>query len=50
MGQTTMLALAGAENADDMATNAFEYNEFSESNGSLMRCIPISIFLSIQTK
>lgn len=44
MGQTTMLALAGAENADDMATNAFEYNEFSESNGSLMRCIPISIF------
>lgn len=44
IGQTTMMALAGAKSADDMATNAFEYNEDSESNGSLMRCIPISIF------
>ena len=44
IGRTTMLALAGAKDADDMANNAFEYNEDSESNGSLMRCIPIAVF------
>lgn len=44
MGQTTTFALMGAKNADDMVTNAFQYNEDSESNGSLMRCLPIAVF------
>jgi len=44
IGQTVMLALSDAENADDMATNAHEYSEDSESNGSLMRCVPIAVF------
>lgn len=44
IGQTTCLALSDAYNADDMVNNAYEYNEESESNGSLMRCIPIAVF------
>lgn len=44
MGQTTTFALMGAKNADDMVTNAFKWNERSESNGALMRCIPIAVF------
>lgn len=44
IGNTTRSALLDAKNADDMANNAFEYNQDSESNGSLMRCIPIAIF------
>jgi ADP-ribosyl-[dinitrogen reductase] hydrolase len=44
IGITTRFALLDAKNADDMVNNAFEYNEDSESNGSLMRCIPIAIF------
>lgn len=44
IGESTCLALCDALNADDMVNNAFEYNEKSESNGSLMRCIPIAVF------
>lgn len=44
IGQTTTLALSSAKNADDMACNAYEFNEDSESNGSLMRCVPIAVF------
>jgi len=44
MGATTRHALLNANNADDMANNAFTYNEKSQSNGSLMRCLPISVF------
>lgn len=44
IGNTTTMALLEATNADDMANNAYEYNEYSESNGSLMRCIPIAVF------
>ena len=44
IGQTTTFALEGANNANQMATNAYEFNHNSESNGSLMRCIPIAVF------
>lgn len=44
IGNTTRMALFEAKNADDMVNNAYEYNEESESNGSLMRCIPIAAF------
>lgn len=44
MGQSISMALSNAENADDMVNNALEYNENSESNGSLMRCVPIAVF------
>lgn len=44
IGITTSLALAEANTSNQMATNAYEFNENSESNGSLMRCIPIAIF------
>jgi ADP-ribosylglycohydrolase len=44
IGNTTRMALFEANNADDMANNAYEHNENSESNGSLMRCIPIAVF------
>jgi ADP-ribosylglycohydrolase len=44
IGNATSMALIEANNADDMANNAYEYNENSESNGSLMRCIPIAVF------
>jgi ADP-ribosyl-[dinitrogen reductase] hydrolase len=44
IGQTTTYALLDATNASDMLTNAYEYNIDSESNGSLMRCIPLAIF------
>ena len=44
IGQTTTYALLGSNNATDMLTNAYETNMDSESNGSLMRCIPIAVF------
>jgi ADP-ribosyl-[dinitrogen reductase] hydrolase len=44
MGITTRYALLNANNATDMVNNAFNYNEKSESNGSLMRCVPIAVF------
>jgi ADP-ribosylglycohydrolase len=44
IGNTTTMALFDAKNADDMVNNAYQYNEGSESNGSLMRCIPIAAF------
>lgn len=49
IGQTTLLSLCDATNADEMANNAFEYNEDSESNGSLMRCIPIAVVSLLKT-
>lgn len=44
IGQTTAFALLDATNATDLLTNANEYNMESESNGSLMRCIPLAVF------
>lgn len=44
IGQTTTYAILDSKNASDMLTNAYEYNIDSESNGSLMRCIPLAIF------
>lgn len=44
IGNTTMMALFEAKNAEDMVNNAYKYSEDSESNGSLMRCIPIAAF------
>jgi ADP-ribosylglycohydrolase len=45
IGQTTTFALIDATNSDELIKNALEYNKDSESNGSLMRCIPLSIVL-----
>jgi ADP-ribosyl-[dinitrogen reductase] hydrolase len=42
--QTNTFALLSANNSEDMLNNANEYNTVSESNGSLMRCIPLAIF------
>jgi ADP-ribosyl-[dinitrogen reductase] hydrolase len=44
ISQTTSFALFSANNAEDMLNNAYEFNVYSESNGSLMRCIPLAIF------
>lgn len=44
IGQSVALAISGANTSNQMATNAYEFNEDSESNGSLMRCIPIAVF------
>jgi ADP-ribosyl-[dinitrogen reductase] hydrolase len=44
IGQTTAIAILDAKNAEDMLTNAYEYNFKSLSNGSLMRCVPIAVF------
>lgn len=44
VGQTVTYALLGATNEEDMQANAEEYNDASESNGSLMRCVPIALF------
>ncbi len=44
IGQTTTFSLLNAENASDVLSNAYEYNIDSESNGSLMRCIPLAVF------
>lgn len=44
IGQTTTFALLDSNNATEMLTNAYENNMKSESNGSLMRCIPIAVF------
>ena len=43
IGSSTMLALSQAKTVDDIVNNVNEFNEDSESNGSLMRCIPIAI-------
>lgn len=45
VGITTNYALVDATSADDMFNNACQYNLNSESNGSLMRCVPIAIFM-----
>lgn len=42
MGQTTSYALCGAKTENHLYRNASLYNEHSESNGSLMRCVPIA--------
>jgi ADP-ribosyl-[dinitrogen reductase] hydrolase len=44
IGQTNSFALLSANNSEDMLKNSHEFNEHSESNGSLMRCIPLAIF------
>ena len=44
IGQTITFALIEAKNAQDILNNADEYNQHSESNGTLMRCIPLAIF------
>lgn len=44
IGNTTRMALFNSNNADDMANNAFKYNKNSQSNGSLMRCLPLAVF------
>jgi ADP-ribosyl-[dinitrogen reductase] hydrolase len=44
IGQSTTYALLDATDASDMLTNAYEFNYNSESNGSLMRSIPLAVF------
>jgi len=44
VGQTVSFALLDASDEIDMMGNVLEYNEDSESNGALMRCIPLAIF------
>jgi ADP-ribosyl-[dinitrogen reductase] hydrolase len=44
IGQTTMTAFLGANTAEDIMENVVNYNERSESNGSLMRCIPLAVY------
>lgn len=44
IGETISQALYDAENAEDVINNVFECNSMSESNGSLMRCVPLAIF------
>lgn len=39
-----MYAFLNANNADDIVNNVEKYNKKSESNGSLMRCLPIAAF------
>lgn len=43
IGQTIRNALLGSTCAEDMINNAIEYNNLSESNGSLMRCMPLAL-------
>jgi ADP-ribosyl-[dinitrogen reductase] hydrolase len=43
VGVTTRYALANASSANDMTNNAIRFNARSESNGSLMRCVPIAV-------
>lgn len=50
IGQTTMFAIDESINDDDMYNNAYEYNTQSESNGALMRCIPLAIILMLKTQ
>ncbi len=45
IGNTTMNAFMCATDADTMATNAYNHNATSESNGSLMRCVPLALYL-----
>jgi ADP-ribosylglycohydrolase len=44
IGISTSFALNNAKNAQDMVNNVYKYNQCSESNGSLMRCIPIAVY------
>lgn len=44
IGMTVTYACVGATNANSMLYNAETYNYESESNGSLMRCVPIATF------
>lgn len=44
IGQTTMFSLSDANGAEDLINNAFNFNSESQSNGSLMRCIPLAVF------
>jgi ADP-ribosylglycohydrolase len=44
IGQTVEFALLGATEEIDVISNVEEHNEWSESNGSLMRCIPLAVF------
>lgn len=50
IGQTVLHAVLGAESADDMLTNAHEYNTQSEANGSLMRCAPLAAMFFAKEK
>lgn len=45
IGSTISNSLKNANNAEDMINNAYDYNKLSESNGTLMRCIPLAVFL-----
>ena len=45
IGQTTTFAILDADDDTSMYDNSNEYNLYSESNGSLMRCIPLAIVL-----
>ena len=44
IGYATRNAIQGATNHEDMIQNANDMNKNSESNGLMMRCIPIAIF------
>ena len=44
IGIATTYALTDSTNAEDMINNAYFFNQDSESNGSLMRCIPIAVY------
>ncbi len=43
MGQSVRNALLGAFCAEDLINNSYEFNNYSQSNGSLMRCIPLAL-------
>lgn len=43
-GNTTRYAFINATNAEDIVNNVAKFNQTSESNGSLMRCLPIAAF------
>jgi ADP-ribosylglycohydrolase len=48
-GLTTRNAIQGANNEEDMVKNALDWNIKSESNGLMMRCVPIPIFFMQST-
>ena len=43
-GKTISFSLTNATGVMDMVNNAYRYSEESESNGSMMRCIPAVVF------
>ncbi len=43
MGQSVRNALVDSFCAEDLVNNAYEFNDYSQSNGSLMRCIPLAL-------